>query len=257
MTRSPADVDHLSASSMRVYIECPRRWAAHYLDEIPRTASAALLRGKAVDIAAAENWGQKALTGIDLPIEDAQGLAEDALYVALDEAGGRDAVDWESSNFGECLDMSMRMVRRHMLDHAPMWAPTAVQLRLVRRLPSGRDFLGFIDAVTPDALIDVKTGARRMAQGDADRDLQASAYAFLTDGATDFHFARVILSGPKAQTTSEVVTTRRTSRGVEGFAELADQVSRLIDDSVYPRIPGWHCRYCPLIQTCSVGAPNT
>lgn len=256
MTRSPTDVDHLSASSVRMYLECPRRWAAHYLDEMPRSSSPALLRGRAVDIAATENWGQKAQTGEDLPIDHAQSLAEDALYVALDEAGGRDSVDWEGSNFGETLDMSMRLVRRHMLDHAPLWHPTAVQLRISKRLPSGRDFLGFIDAVAPDGLIDVKTGARRMSQGDADRDLQASAYAFLTGGATDFHFARVMLAGPKSQTSSEVVTTRRTARGIEGFAELVEQVSTLIDDSVYPRIPGWHCKFCPVFQSCPVGAPN-
>jgi len=257
VTRSPCDIDHLSASSLRLYLDCPRRWAAHYLDEIPRSTSSALLKGRAVDIAATENWSQKIETGTDLPIEQAQEIAEDALYVAVEEAGGREAIDWEKGSLGETLDAATRMTRRHMIDHAPRWRPTEVQKRIVKRLPDGRDFLGFIDAVAPEGLIDVKTGARKMSQNDADRDIQASAYAWLADRVGPFYFARVVLTNPKSQTTSEVVITQRTKAGIDGFAELALQVSGLIDDGVYPRIPGWGCAYCPILNTCPVGQPNT
>lgn len=94
-----------------------------------------------------------------------------------------------------------------------------------------------------------------MNQGDAERDLQSTSYAWGLDAETPltFDFARVIHSSAKAQTSSEIVTTTRTKRQVDGFVQLVKDVSDLIDVGVYPRSPGFFCGWCPAFNTCPVG----
>lgn len=256
MSRTTEDIDHLSASSIKTYLQCPASWSASYLDELPRRWGSALVKGRAVDAAATANWRQKPTTGEDIAIEMAQEVAEHEFFKSIDEAGGKSEVDWDDSNLGAELDSSMKLTRRHMTDHAPLYTPKAVQQRI--ELPiinSERVFVGFIDALTDDEVIDVKTGGRRMSQADADRDIQASAYALAT-GLRKFTFARVIHPSAKAQTSSELVHTERTVRGTLGFQSLVMDVSDAIDAGIYVRQPGYWCSWCPAANTCPVGQPN-
>lgn len=256
MPRTTDQIDHLSASSVKTFLQCPSSWSAAYLEQLPRRWGSALLKGRAVDKASEVNWRQKPDSGEDISIEAAQEVAEGEFYRSMEEAGGKGEVDWGTSNAGAELDSTTRMTRRFMTDIAPLYTPTEVQKRIeIPIVNSERVFIGFIDALTPDTIIDVKTGGRRMSQADADRDLQASAYALAT-GLKKFTFARVIHSSAKAQTSSELVHTERTVRGTLGFESLVMDVSDAIDAGIYVRIPGYWCSWCPAANSCPVGTPN-
>lgn len=250
MNKSPRDIDHLSNSSIKKYLACPKQWAHHYLEGMRGTVGVALIKGSAVDHAADVNWQQKRKTGEDLSVEDAQDLAETMFRRKLDEAGGRSEVDWHGDTMPSALQSAMKMTARHMRDHAPLYTPTATQVRVSRKLASGRDFIGFIDAVAGDGtVIDVKSGSRKMAQRDADTDLQPGAYAFGLERPVDFVYLRVIDSG-RAPVHSELVTTRRSAAGVAWFGQLANDVDAAIDAGVFPANPGYQCSWCPAKAAC-------
>lgn len=236
---------------MAKYMRCPRSWAASYLDEMPSRMGSALVKGSAVDRAAEENWKQKRTTARDLPLEDVQEIAENCFRDKVDEAGGRDEVDWSNEGFAGALDSVQRLVKVHMRDHAPLHTPVATQLKVSRKLRDGRDLIGYLDAIAEDGtVIDVKSGSRRMSQADADTDLQASAYGWLLQRPIAFDFMRVIDTG-RSPAHSEVISTHRGANSLKWFDELANNISTLIDDAVYPTIPGYWCNYCPLQNSCA------
>jgi hypothetical protein len=252
--RRPQDIDHLSHSSVSTFLRCPRQWAFLYLEGVPRRTTSSLIRGTAVDRAAAHNLSQKIETHDDLPIGEVLEVAEDAFRIAVDEAGGRDEVDWEGSNQARSLDSAIELTRIHMHCHAPLIQPAAVQLRVSRELPSGREFVGFIDYVTVhDVVGDIKTGARRMGQDAADTDLQPTAYAFALGYPVEFEFARLIDTGSKRA--EEVIRTRRDESHVGWYASVVGDVERAIDAGIFPANPtGWWCsaKACPAWVPCMV-----
>jgi hypothetical protein len=250
MTRTPSEIDHLSQSSIKTFLDCERMWAAFYLDELPRRPGVALLKGSAVDKVAEHNWRLR-MDGYDtIELEEAKHLAEDFFRNEVDRAGGRGEVDWGNDTFPGALDSSVRMAERHMKDHAPLITPTAVQKKLSRRLPDGRQVIGFLDAVDENGnAVDVKTGGRALNQEDANRDLQPTAYNWLLNNPGRFRYFRVIDSG-RSPVRSEVVETYRGERALSWFETLATNTSKRIDAGDYITRPGWHCRFCPLRDTC-------
>lgn len=243
-----ADLDHLSVSSIRRYLECPKRWAAERFDGKKSAWGVALIKGRAVDELATANWRQKAASGQDWDVGYAHEFTEDAFRRVVDEAGGRSEVDWGQESFARGLDSSLRLAGGHMREHARLITPAGVQVRFSHKLPDGRDLIGYIDAIDQNGdVIDVKTGARRMNQGDADRDLQATAYAYGLARPIKFRWFRVI---DQARTVTEIVESDRGQNAVDWFEDLASSVSVLIDAGVYPAHPGWQCANCPIAAQC-------
>lgn len=249
MTKSPAEITHLSQSSIRTFLDCERMWAAYYLDELPRRPSGAMVKGSAVDEVASHNWRLR-MEGYELPLDEARDLAEDWFRSKVDELGGRDEIEWGNESLPAALDSAIRMTERHLLDHAPLIQPTAVQKYIARFLPGGRAVIGYIDALDEHGdPVDVKTGGRAMNIADAQRDLQPTAYHWLLNRPGRFRFFRVIDTG-RSPVRSEIVETERTERAMEWFERLATTISARIDAGDYITRPGWHCRSCPIASTC-------
>jgi len=241
-------IDHLSVSSIRRYQECPRRWAVEKLDGQRSRPGVALIKGTAVDRLATENWRQKRQSGQDWTLDEAEEFTEQAFREHVDQQGGRDEVDWGNESFTRALDSSIRLAAGHMRDHARLCTPAGVQVKFSRTLPDGRAFIGFIDAIDQNGdVIDVKTGSRRMPQGDAERDMQATAYAYGLARPITFRWFRVI---DAARTTTEIIESTRGQNAVEWFEDVALSVSTLIDAGVFPAHPGWHCANCPVAALC-------
>lgn len=242
-------IDHLSHSSIQTYLTCPKQWSARYLDGKYSPVGVALVKGSAVDRAAEYNWMQKRDTLEDIGIEDACDVAEGAFREKIDEAGGRAEIDWHGDSMPSALDSTMRLTTKHMRDHAPLYVPEATQVLVERELAGGTRFIGYIDALAEGKVIDVKTGSRRLPQQDADRDLQASAYAFGLDRPIEFEFLRVIDTG-KSPTHSEIIRTTRSIRGVQWYEDLANKVDYAIRAEIFHARPGYACGWCVLKDTC-------
>lgn len=246
--------DHWSHSGLSLYQKCPKSWYAKYVEGIPSRPGVALVKGKSVDKIATLNWSNKKATGADYPISEIDDMAEAAFRASVTEVGGRDEVDWGRDNFTGALTSTQKLARVHMVAHAPLLTPDAVQVRVTRPIEgSKRTFLGFIDALGDEAgnfdVIDVKSGARKLSKSDADMDGQATAYAYALDRPIDFTFLRVIDTG-KSPVQAERVDTHRGTQAIEWYAELLSQADRGVEAGVFPACPGWHCNWCPLHESC-------
>lgn len=252
--RTPLDIDHLSHSAVQSFLRCPRQWAYAYLEGLRRPPGVALIKGSAVDKAAAFNLRQKISTRTDLPKEDVLEVAEAEMRKDVDENGGASEIDWAGTSYPRALDSAIGLTEIHLLHHAPHIQPRAVQLELHRPLPDGRDFVGYIDFVEEEGSFgDVKTGSRRMGQAAADTDAQPSAYAYLAGEPIAFKFWRAIDSGQRRN--EEVIGTLRLQNQIDWYETNALEVSKAINSGIYPaRTDSWACspRYCGYWQRCQV-----
>lgn len=246
-----APPDHLSYSQISSYLRCPKQWAADKLYGRRGKAGSALVKGSVVDKVSTANWRLVMNGDPGIQPEDAGQVVEDAFVDHVNNAmGGRDEVDWSTESYPRAMESAVTLTQLHLRDHAPLITPKAVQARISKPIPgTKRSLLGFIDAVADDGwLVDVKTGSRRMPEGDAHTDMQATAYAWLVGEPLRFSFFRVIDTGKSSY--SEVVHTTRSRSAIEQFSETAYAVSTLIDTGYYPANPGWQCRWCPLKTEC-------
>lgn len=253
--RAPSDIDHLSHSAISTYLRCPRQFAYSYLEGLRRPPGIALLKGSAVDKAASHNLAQKIDSHSDLPSREVQEVAEDALRQDVDANGGAGEVDWGGKSYPVAIDSVVALTERHMLSHAPLIQPAAVQLELERPIPgTGRTLLGYLDYVTETGIVgDVKTGSRKMGRDDADNDGQPTAYAWLLGRPIQFEFVRVIDTG--RYISDEIVTTSRGATDTAWFERQAQEVSGAIDAAAFPpNTQGWHCspRFCGYWIRCRV-----
>ena len=241
--------DHWSFSSAKKYGECPRSWAAHYLEGLRSRPGPALIKGKAVDKVATANWDQKRKTGKDIAITDADEMAEAFYREMVDEVGGRSEVEWKTDNFTSAMESTLRLTEAHMVAHAPLYTPLETQKKVVRQIEgSARYFLGFIDAmVLVDHLVDVKTGTRKMT--DQDTDGQATAYAYALNRPVKFEYLRLIDTG-KSPVRTERIETYRGQAAIDWYTEFLSNVDRGIDAGVFPTTPGFFCGWCPLKDRC-------
>lgn len=208
----------------------------------------ALIKGRAVDQLATANWLQKKKTGVDIPISETEEMAEQFYRDAVKEIG-RDEVDWRGTTFPDAMTSTQRLAKAHMVYHAPLYTPEAVQVRVTRPIDgSRRFFLGFIDAVIDEGhIVDVKTGSRVM--NDADTDQQATAYAYALGHPIDFEYLRVIDTG-KSPVRQERIQTRRGAAAIAWYTELVSNVDRSVEAGIFPTTPGIHCRWCPIRESC-------
>lgn len=253
--RTPADVDHISHSSISTFLRCPRQWAFAYLEGLRRPPGVALIKGSAVDKGLSFNLEQKIASRVDLPKSDVLEVTEDAFRADVDRNGGHSEIDWNGGNMAKGLDSAIGLTDLHMTRHAPHIQPSHVQLELHRTLPDGRDFVGHLDFIEESGVVgDWKTGGKRMGQSAADSDQQPHAYAYLLDRPIDFTFYRAIDTGTRRDT--EVLTTGRDNVAVAWYEESAKEVSAAINSGIFPpNTNGWHCspKFCGFYAGCMSG----
>ncbi len=229
-------VDHLSPSSVKTFISCPRKWAYRYVEKLKTPKTARQIKGTAVDRAASWNLEQKIETGRD---EDAEHMAEVAEHVfrsEIDGQGGRDECNWKDESLPTGLDSTVKLTVLHREKHAPLIDPADVQLELHRKLPNGWDFEGHLDFVDTRGVVgDFKTAKRRWRQGRADKDLQATGYGYLLDRPIDFGFWTLIDTGKSRY--EEVLTTQRTTAQQDWLETAALDIADSIEAGSFPPNP--------------------
>lgn len=253
-----APLRRFSHSLVSTYLDCPRKAAYRYIENIPSPKSAALIKGSACD----EAWNY----ALQVKMEDGAVIDAPALLNITEQAfrddvhkqGGVSEVDWGDSNARESLDSALALSKAWRRDLYPAIEPTAVQVELRRTLPSGREFIGFLDFEgtvdgTPGAIGDNKTGKSRLNQAAADRGLQPSAYAWLADrpDATPFVYARAIDTGRSQY--SELVWTDRTVEDNAWYGQLVIEVERAFVAEIFPPNPSSNlcgAKYCPYFERC-------
>ena len=250
------ELRRFSHSLIDCFLDCPRKAYYRYVEEIPSPKSAALVKGSACD----EAWNealQAKLTGEDaLSVDAIKEITELHFRDDVRAQGGKSAVDWGESNATDALASALRLSEQWAKGLYPAIEPTAVQVQYDRELPSGRQFIGFvdfegsIDGVGP-VVADNKTGGRKLSPSEADKGLQPYAYAWLKGEAIQFVFARAVDTG-KSQST-EFVWTGRNDGDVTWYDDLVTAVERQWEAEIWPTNPKSNlcgAKFCPYFAKC-------
>lgn len=247
-----------SHSLIDTYLDCPRKAMYRYVAGIESPMTPALLKGKAND----QSWNAALaakIAGDVTPTEDILERTEVEFRAAVKELG-LSSIDWEGESDHKAaartaLESALTLSRVWANELYPEIEPTAVQVELTRQLPSGRQFIGFLDyegvVEGLPAIGDNKTGKRRMATGDAGKALQPSAYAWLKDEPISFVFSRAIDTG--ASRYSEFVWTARSEADNAWYGELVAMVERAFETGIFPPNPKSNLcgsKWCAYYERC-------
>lgn len=224
------DDRRFSHSLLDTFMECGRKAYYRYVERLPDPPSPALIKGRACD----EGWNdalQRKIDGGTMVLDELKTLTEEKYRDAVREVGIHE-INWQDP--GDHKELARKHLNQALL-HTENWfdhhyhliEPEAIQIELHAQLPSGRDFVGYLDwrGTYNQRLVgigDNKTGSSKMATGEADKAMQPSAYAFLLGKPIDFIFARSILTRAGG-INSEAVVTHRTEGDIEWYGEaIAD-----------------------------------
>lgn len=246
-----SELRRFSHSLVDAYLDCPRRACYRYVEDLPWPRSPALVKGTACDAAWNENLLAKIETGSDLEMDELLELTASA----FDDQRRMEDIDWQGQDPAGVRDSALILTKMWRLHLAPDIQPAAVQVRYERVLPSGRTFIGFVDAEGlvegAPAVIDNKTGSRRFAVGEADKSLQPYAYAWLRQEPVDFVFARALDTGKSAA--SEFAWTHRSEDDIAWYGAIVEDVERAFEQGIFPANPrSMTCgpKHCPFYARC-------
>ncbi|MBI1805081.1 MAG: PD-(D/E)XK nuclease family protein [Ignavibacteriae bacterium] len=249
-------LDHLSSSQLRLYLQCPQKYQFQYIDLIPKTFRAsALAFGSAIH--SALSWFHKAeLTGAKVSQEQLAKIFE---------------TDWYSQKADEDIhfkdsddDMKLVVMGRELLSlyqrqpQRPQVKGSEIPFVIPLVSPTdgrelGINLEGYFDVIErDDTIVEFKTSAQVMTSFDIQSMMQLTAYGYA--------FKRLYGRPPKGfkvinfiknkKPRIEVTETRRNDEDYEVFFHLVEQILKAITEGIfYPRAGFW-CKECEYAHLC-------
>jgi len=236
---------HLSVSQIRTLARCAIQWEYRYVQGLKRPPGVALVQGSAWHEGAEHADRHKMETG-ELAYADE---VADVAAEAFDRRVREEEPDLEGRAPGALKDEVVGWTRLYHSEIAPQTNPTLVEEKFI--IDRGEyDLIGFIDLVDGDVLVDRKSAARSIPQGDADQSVQLSVYSAHLGAPREARLDVVVKTKtPKVQQ----VQTARTQEQTERALRIADQAWEVAKSGAFlPNTEGWHCsqRFCGYWDIC-------
>ncbi len=252
-------MNHVSASSIEMFLRCQRQWAFRYLEGLRLPPAVAMVQGTALHAGAEYNYAYKLETGEDAARDEVLDAARDAFV-----AGQEHIEDWEGNEPGLALDVAVWLTEVYHAELAPTVQPTAVETEFVLTDEAWPwPVLGYQDVQTAEGVIDIKTAAKKKTQADLDTSLQAGIYLLERNRAGgpegfSWHVA-VKTKTPTTQVlTRERIEPERVALTVARVQAAMQQV--IASGLAMPAAPGsWVCseRFCGFWRLCEYGGGNS
>ena len=245
----------LSATRIRTYLQCPRRFRYVYVEQLPTTVTGPLALGKAVHEALRLMYLRSMETGADLDAD--YGIAAfDRLWKQML------AADRPLFKNGEITAAEMYTLARNLI-HGYVLANRKKPPPLVLEFPfeidwMGHELVGIIDRIDEDGdclvLTDYKSGQRKPSRRSLSGDLQLTIYAFAIERIFGKAPARIVYYHLRTQ------EPLPTWRGKDEFQTLQTavlpHVAEAIDACLFPPQYGWECRMCEFRDRCLAEGPG-
>lgn len=202
---------HISHTQVSMYDECTLRWWFRYVCKIRKQQTIQMLTGDVVHRMLAENFKQKAMTCMDLPLEEM--LDNFVQLFDLKVMEGVDIpVNKTAASFREAglnvLSFYMKHVAPPLVPRMVKLAGTdepipAVEIELRRRIPeTDHDMLGYLDLwLYEGPIVDYKVVSKKWGKKDLmTKGKQALAYYLLLGRVEPFEFHVLPRDNPQLQT---------------------------------------------------------
>lgn len=269
-TELPNGLEHLSHTSVDLFLKCPEKWRRRYLEREYETPVGIMVLGRAVHAAENQNYHYMVKAGEPMPTDEVLENFSDSM-----DAEAQREVDWEKDTPGILKDEGVGLIKVYHQQIVPAMKPTRVEQEFNVRLQPHLKWTikGFIDVIAAyddgfqqldSAPTDIKTVRKAKSQDMVDNDLQGSLYTFATIGDSEkdedfrIHQLRTLKDGPHAN----VITTTRTREARMRYLARVAMVARQIESNVRTgdwqgAHPGsWYCgaTSCGYWNTCPLVA---
>lgn len=249
--------EHTSASQLKTYSLCPRKFALRYLEQAePEDKSPSLVLGSAFHSAVGWFFEERLADGKPT-IDEAIDICHADFAAAVDGP----PVRWGRWNPGDLLEHAERLVR-FFLEHEGKLDVTHVEERFEVRLehpvtgqPLPRPFVGYLDLeVSESEIIELKTSRSAYSEVDLVSNLQFGAYsAVLPVLGLDSLSVWVVVKNktPRLQK----LRVQRDPGRERWFFDAALAIEKAIAGGHFPPAPGWMCSSCEYRGRClGIGA---
>lgn len=244
---------YLSATRLQTYLGCSLKYAFRYVERRePEFHSPNLAFGRAVHSTLA-TYHQSVLEGAPfkrhqvLALFEADLAAETVLPLSFSEGESAETLRVEGlALLGAYLEeVSFEVRGAEQSFTVPLVDP------FTGELVTDKPLFGYLDLVTPEGVVELKTGKRKLSEAQLASHLQLSAYAyafFREEG----YLPRIQVVGllRQKQPTITVQETSRTLEELRRFVYLARAVEQAIGRSAFAPNPGWLCGSCEYAEAC-------
>lgn len=250
----------LSASSIALYLSCPRKYAFRYIErQLPDFESAAFAFGKAIH--SALEWVHlERFEGRAPRLDEAVRIFRADLAAYLDGT-----IRFAAKESSDTLRTKGEALVRLYVDTFPSDVIAATEMSFEEPIVDATTgevlpevLIGRMDLLLAgDELVELKTSSRRYDDETLRRSVQLSAYAYAFRrryGRDPKITLRVLLKNVKPAI--QVVQAERTREDDIAFVALARDVIHGITSRVFPPAPSWACKQCEYASHCPVGAPS-
>ncbi|HFC08432.1 MAG TPA: PD-(D/E)XK nuclease family protein [Chloroflexi bacterium] len=252
-------IEHLSYSSIQLFLTCPAAWRYRYIEKVQTPTSTALVFGSAWHNAVEAYVGARAL-GQEA---DLLALWQQHWHATLESQSA--PVDWGAETPEQHFNEGVRLLETEEVKTAldgivPLVQDGApvIEKRVELHVPGVPvPVIGYIDIITADGVPgDFKTAARAWSQDKAANELQPAFYlaalnqaGIPTPGMKFRHFVVTKTRKPQFQ----VLETTRTPETLLFLYQMIGNVWRAIEAEAFPENPTtWKCspRYCEFWEVC-------
>lgn len=262
-----APLEHLSATSLSCFWQCPEAFRRRYLLGERGPVSAEMLRGRVVDTAVSAYYRAVLDDGRPPAPSDSDEQLDRDWRQELDAP--RDEIDWGDWQPATLKDSAAAALRAYLAQIAPTVQPVAVQRRFELRLHAKLEWsiVGYIDLEDAAGdVIDLKVKRSHLTQAAADSHPQASLY-LLERALTGAPRRRFVFHSvcPTAREPVRAVATARSRAQLQAHLVRVASTARAIDalhrhlgqEAPWPLADpaSWKCspRYCPHFAGCQGG----
>lgn len=272
----------VSFSQISLYLKCPRQYKFRYVEKISTPPSSAMAQSSAWHATVEVNFRQKMTTRKDISLKkmleifkvefrkrfDPSYISE-MIEVAMNEGASpevlerfrKDLRDAQGMIYGEgetydtVLDEGFGIVQCHHNILAPRIFPIGVEEKFTFELAPGIDFNGVWDVLEEGVVADNKAYGKSPNQGDFDKDLQFSGYAWAFRKKYGKLPRKIRMDCIVKNKVPKAVQleTYRTDKQIKWFEELVVEVVRGMNGGAFfPNTNGWHCspKYCGYWGKC-------
>jgi CRISPR/Cas system-associated exonuclease Cas4 (RecB family) len=267
----PKDLDHFSASSLKMAVRCPEQWRQRYVKGRKYPPSLSMLGGRANHSAIEASMTQKIESHVDLPTPDVKGLFVQHLEEAVDESGGLGELEEKAgvkpsvTEYDDLRRDGQGLVGLYHTQVSPVVQPVAVEKKFELQPPTlPVQVIGYIDLVADvggeKIMIDRKTGTRSRKKPEPEWVIQAEVYQLAEPIPHAWHVS-VTTKTPQLNLPSEgnelllpVVNERRGMKMLEQVAaEIGFYYMKYGPDEGWPakgKLHPWACNYCGYRSDC-------
>jgi len=247
-------MQHLSYSSINLYLTCPEHWRRKYLLQQPQPSTPALVIGSAVHGTIEESLVSRQPLAQLWPGVWATKLERDAASIEW-------GADTPEQHFNDGLRLMSDPAVQQLVDGLTPLVDAAgvfIERKVELRVPGvPLPVIGYIDLMTADGVPgDFKTSRNRWTQGDAEGEIQPLVYLAALHQAgqpvAGNRFRHYVITKTKKPEV-QVIEHRHTMTEIFWLFELIRRVWRGIEAEVFPVNPNaWLCssRYCAYWTQC-------